>query len=780
MISKNAVSSSQLILVVDDEDAKRYTITHILKRGGHNVIEATTGQEALDLAKNHKPALIVLDINLPDINGFEVCQKLRQMPELSSVIIVQFSANYIAAKDKIFGLEKGADAYLTQPLESAELLATINAMLRMREAEEKVHKLTKDNEERLLELANSMPQMVWSAPPNGQPDFYNHRVRDLIGNDYKLMTERWQILVHPEDAQHVTKARAEGFQSENPFEIEYRLKQPDGSYNWMLSRVVPVFDESKILRRWYGTVTDISQVREREIFLKSVLDSSPDCIKVLDLQGRMISMNRAGLEIMGMEDFTACELQPWTSFWKGEEHQKAIDALAKIKRGETSSFEGYGEAIKGIPKWWEVSLTLIKGAEGFPVQILVLSRDITLRHNAAIELEKSAKEAEAAKIIAENANNAKSDFLANMSHEIRTPMNVVIGLTNILSKSDNLTSKQIEFINTLKTSADSLMSLINDLLDISKIESGNLNTEKISFSFYNLLLDVVIIMQAKANEKNISLLTELDEIKELNFIGDSTKISQIVTNLCGNALKFTERGHVKISALKQERFGKNYIDIIVSDTGIGIPADKQDFIFQKFMQADASINRKFGGTGLGLAISKTLAEAMGGQITVFSEIDKGSTFTLSLPLAVSGNLGQKESHSEEASLLMPHVDKPKLLLVEDHAPNVLVASTLLEELGYQIDTASNGNEAIIKARDNSYLAIIMDVQMPGINGLEATKTIRQEEITARKTPVPIIGMTAHALVGDREKCLAAGMDNYISKPFRLNDLAEALKNVANK
>ncbi len=371
---------------------------------------------------------------------------------------------------------------------------------------------------------------------------------------------------------------------------------------------------------------------------------------------------------------------------------------------------------------------------------------------------------------AEAANIAKSEFLANMSHEIRTPMNVVLGLSGILSRSAPLTEQQTEFIRTLQLSAESLLSLINDLLDFSKIETHAYDLELIPMDLKALIEDIVSLMLMKAEEKGLALETDLSAIEGRVWLGDPTRIRQILINLCGNAIKFTERGAVRVKvtrALSSDGAHED-VSISVADTGIGIAPDKLGMIFDKFTQADSSINRKYGGTGLGLAIVKAFVEMMDGDITVESVEEQGTTFTIRIPLTPQDKI-ETENNSVLATAPVPLA--AHVLLVEDHQPNILVASTYLEQFGFACDIAETGQQALDKFKKNRhYHAILMDVQMHGMDGLQATQAIRIHEKLNRLPPVRIIGMTAHALVGDREKCLAAGMDDYIAKPFDPEDL----------
>jgi two-component system, chemotaxis family, sensor kinase Cph1 len=383
---------------------------------------------------------------------------------------------------------------------------------------------------------------------------------------------------------------------------------------------------------------------------------------------------------------------------------------------------------------------------------------------------------ESEKLSAQQANLAKTEFLANMSHEIRTPMNAIIGLSRILSGSNPLTDKQREIVNTLQISCDTLLALINDLLDISKIESRNLDFEMIPFSMSQLIQEVISMMSVKALEKGLKFSLESDGVKNRTYTGDPSRIRQILMNLCSNAIKFTDRGGIDIFVLREPAAEKGLekICIEVRDTGIGIPPEKVGTVFQKFVQADNSISRRYGGTGLGLAITKMLTEAMGGEISVESELGKGSTFTVCFYLKISAQAAA-ESDNLLAQASPVAKSRPRVLIVEDYEPDMLVAATCLENSGYECDVARNGIEAVEKANEGEYIAILMDGQIPGINGFEASQIIRGHEKSHSKPRVPIIGMTAHAMSGDRERCLAAGMDDYIPKPVNEEDLTNKLR-----
>ncbi|MBB4080563.1 PAS domain S-box-containing protein [Lewinella aquimaris] len=380
---------------------------------------------------------------------------------------------------------------------------------------------------------------------------------------------------------------------------------------------------------------------------------------------------------------------------------------------------------------------------------------------------------------AEAANRSKSEFLANMSHEMRTPMNVVVGVANIMAKYENLSDTQLEMVQTLQNSADALLDLINDLLDISKIETQNIELERVPFSITRLMQEISDMMSVRAAQNGLRFRASGECTNHDVLLGDPTRLRQVILNLCSNALKFTQEGTVAIQLSCSPAAQDGFVDvsIAVSDTGIGIDERQLSAIFRSFTQADSSIDRKFGGTGLGLAITKRLVEMMDGNITVESVLGEGSTFTVTvqLPYSKVGTLEQGSDVTSQTHVQAPVNEQKKVLLVEDFEPNALIAARYLKIFGYSYDIARNGLQAVEKAQSGDYLAILMDVQMPEMNGLQATRQIRIHEQATEKHPTPIIAMTAYALAGDRERCLDAGMDDYLSKPIDAEGLREKLQ-----
>ena len=392
------------------------------------------------------------------------------------------------------------------------------------------------------------------------------------------------------------------------------------------------------------------------------------------------------------------------------------------------------------------------------------------------KLDANREDLELAKKEAESASQAKSQFLANMSHEIRTPLNAILGFSDLLRRT-SMNEEQLNYLETITTSGQLLASVINDILDISKIEAGKVQLEKIDFDLHLQLEQSINISKSKIHGKNVEMVLDIDPQLPKYFEGDSTRLQQIVVNLLSNAAKFTKQGRITLFAKRRKELDNSSQDMMgvwvgVQDTGIGIPKDKIGLLFMVFTQADVSTTRKFGGTGLGLAISKSLVELMGGRIWVESEEGKGSCFQFELPLRVGHSFQEKAQDKEKVD-----IQGVKLLVVEDSKPNQDLMKAYFKMMGVVAEFANNGKQAVEHLRlKKDYLLILMDMQMPVMDGIEATRIIRAEI----DRDIPIVALTAAVFKEDQDNCLRAGMNGFLTKPIDIKKLKSAIINYINK
>ncbi|MCS5597877.1 MAG: ATP-binding protein [Alphaproteobacteria bacterium] len=526
-----------------------------------------------------------------------------------------------------------------------------------------------------------------------------------------------------------------------------------------------------------------ASLKEAEERLSIAIDGSDDGIFDWDIKNNVVFFSRQFFEMIG-EKFDPAVSS--INFLKQRIHEDDLEkAWSYIEQYLDGGLSEYRQSFRmkhesGRWVWVQSRGKALFGADNKATRIVCIHTDIT--HTV-----KAQERLKAEKIEAEDANRAKSEFLAHMSHEIRTPLTAINGIVEIFERTkDSFNEKQQSLVGTLKSSTSSLIDLINDILDFSKIESGELELDEHGFSLDEVFENVISMMALKASEKGISFVFDYSALKGQDFYGDVKRIRQILVNLINNAIKFTDDGGVKINAELEDREGNPFLRINVSDTGIGIDSEDFDLVFQRFKQADSSVSRKYGGTGLGLPISKNLANLMGGDIFLSSQPGKGSTFSLLLPVKIEVQSVKTEKQDKGALKINDKIrsalsDDNKILVVEDYEGNVVLLSYMFDELDVVYDVARNGADAVDMWKKNHYDVVLMDIQMPVMDGFSATKHIRDFEAANNIERTPIIGMTAHALVGDKDKCIESGMDSYLPKPLVEADLKrEILKYVKAK
>jgi PAS domain S-box-containing protein len=596
----------------------------------------------------------------------------------------------------------------------------------------------------------------------------------------------WEEAIHPEDRQRVigiTRAYLKGLIPE--YEVEHRLRHKDGSYRWILRRGIALRDKGGRAYRLAGTHVDVTRLHEAEQvlresarFTRSLLDSVNALVAVVDETGTILSVNQT------WEDFARNNGAEEARVGIGANYLDTCDrAAAGGDAGAADFAAGLREVLAGKrdrfileypchspqeQRWFRAQVTPLRG--GGPPRAVVVHANLTDRKHVEQELAR-AKEA------AETAARAKSAFLAVMSHEIRTPMNGILGMIELLLGTP-LNETQRDYAVTARDSAGALLSILNDVLDLSKIEAGKLAIAAVDFNLRTVMEEVADLFAPTAQQKGLRLACRAPGDLPEHLVGDPVRIRQVLMNLTGNAVKFTDRGEVVLEAQgcsKTETTAT--VRLTVRDTGIGIPTEQHDLIFESFTQADGGPARAHEGTGLGLAICRHLARLMGGRIGVQSEPGVGSTFWFELTLPRSAARVDKQTCPPGPAVRPSPAAGPglglRVLVAEDHEVNRKVVRLMLEQLGCRVESVSNGREAIEAVKGSAYDVVLMDVQMPGMDGLEATAHIRRRE-SGQACRVPILALTAHAMEGDLQRCLAAGMDGYLPKPITQQALRAAL------
>jgi PAS domain S-box-containing protein len=509
------------------------------------------------------------------------------------------------------------------------------------------------------------------------------------------------------------------------------------------------------------------RLRDQQFYTRSLIESNIDALMTTDPSGIITDVNK---QMEALTGSTRDELigAPFKDCFTDPKRAEA-GIRRVLSEKSVTDYELTARARDGTQTVVSYNATTFYDRGRTLQGVFAAARDVTERKRVELELLQ-------AKAAAESANSTKSDFLASMSHEIRTPMNAIMGIADLLAKT-RLTPEQDKYVQIFRRSGDNLLNLINDILDLSKVEASQLDLERTGFSLSDDLEKVIEMVAPRAQEKGLALTCEIAADVSNDLVGDPTRLRQVLLNLLGNAVKFTPDGSV---SLKVERDGDSSVPtalrFTVSDTGIGIPHEKLNRVFERFTQGDSSTTRRFGGSGLGLTISRRLVELMGGRIWVESEVGKGSQFGFAVPF----ELWKSSRPAIAPEHMVPPSPLPalRILLAEDSPDNCTIALAYLEETLCRVDVAETGAIALEMFMAGRYDLVLMDRQMPVMDGLTATRTIRAWEKEHGRAPTPIIALTASALKGDRETCLAAGCTAYLSKPIKQHVLLRAIRDYA--
>ncbi|MBF0097314.1 MAG: response regulator [Magnetococcales bacterium] len=759
------------------------------------------------LQENRESAVLALEASLP----FERClSRIAHMHTNHPTLAILLLAEALPNDWVVTALQAGAQEMLTwsglssSSLERAILSAQarqhcLGAQIRGTFPYSKQARLLAESQQLARigswEFDLRSKQLIWSAEV--------FRIFEMDPDNFTASYEAFLALVHPEDRDGVNQAYLHSVNSRLPYHLEHRLQFADGRIKHVHERGETYYDESGQPLRSIGTVQDISdrkqaerRVNEQTARYHTLFQESPISLWEEDFSTVKRFLNE--LQQQGVADMgeylrthpavvRRCAQmvrivdvnQSTLRLYGAASQQEILANLAQFFTDETLNifaeeliafWNGQGmfqaECVQWTMQkkqiWVQIHAVVVAGYEINWGRVLITIVDLTDRKRTECHLL-------AAKQAAEAANQAKSEFLATMSHEIRTPMNIIMGMSEVLVQqmAEAGDAQQISYIHALQRNSNMLLELLNNLLDLTKLEAHSIALEDIEFDLEELMRTLVCMFQILVKEKGVRLEWQNEGVSTVRRHGDPLRLRQVLTNLLSNASKFTEQGSIIIRIEATEPQAQR-LTFRVIDTGIGIAEEKQALIFELFQQADTSHTRKYGGTGLGLYLCKKIVELLGGDLTLCSRPGYGSTFSFSidLPMVQDKPVAAPAAHLPAPGTGMAHWEGLRILLVEDAEDNIFLIKTFMRSTGVQLEIAENGQLAVERVKNRTYDLILMDIQMPVMDGYTATRAIRTWEQEQQRPPVPILALTAYALHGDSANSLAAGCNGHLTKPIR--------------
>ncbi|MFP5257894.1 MAG: PAS domain S-box protein, partial [Acidobacteriota bacterium] len=645
----------------------------------------------------------------------------------------------------------------------AEILCIGNDITERKRIEEAL----RASEARYALVARGANDGIWDWDLRTHAVYFSPRYLDILGyapDEMGQLLDEWTRRIHPDDAEAVVRANKRCADGEvDTFAVEYRMRHKDGSYRWIHGRGASLKDEQGNVIRLAGTHTDITRrkrdekaLRESQDQLAKIFRFAPVGIAITTRrEGRILDLNETSARILG---YVKAEIMGRTvtelGLWRTPEAREAL--LAELARnGSVNGKELVFTHKSGTPV--VVLYSAVPHQTYGESCILAVLMDISERKAMEQALRRSKDAAEA-------ANKAKSEFLSTMSHEIRTPMNTILGMVDVLTPTA-LTPEQAYAIKAIELAGGNLLALLNDILDLSQIEAGGVIMEEKICDLRELCAQLVDMMRPDAARKGLEMRLETHGELPPRLYCCPDRIRQILLNLLGNAIKFTPKGEIVLELGREDSPDGQKLRLAVRDTGIGIPADKQSLIFDRFTQINAAANRQYGGVGLGLAICKKLAEMMDGRIRVQSREGHGSTFTLTLPLRPAGRPQSQPQSAPQCPLRPGKGRGGSVLLVEDSPSNVEVMRLMLEDTSFDVAWAPSGEAALALLEEKSFDIVLMDVEMPGMDGYETTRALRRQEQEQGRARTPVVALTAHAFEEHRQHSIEAGCDDFQVKPI---------------
>lgn len=636
----------------------------------------------------------------------------------------------------------------------------------------------KQSEDRLRLVLDAISDGVWDLNLKTGEEYHSPLYARRLGyepEEIDSSRQGWIDMLHPEDREGAVSRENAFLAGESElFQSEFRMRRKDGEYIWVMSRArVVERDENGVPQRVVGAHLDITERKaaeqallESEQRLALATESAGIGTWVWDIITDEMTWDERIFRLYGIPEIPEhYGLEYWQSCLHPDDREPTGEACLAAVRGEKDyDVEFRVQWPDGTVRWMKGDGIVIRDEDGKPIRMLGTNYDITDRKMAEYDLLKAKEKAEA-------ANKAKSEFLANMSHEIRTPLNGLMGMLQLL-KTTRQDANQDEYTNQALQSSRRLLQLLTDILDLARVEAGKMNIAWEATDLRDVVDDTVQLFMPVAMEKRLGLHVCVNPVIPSSVKGDGARLQQVLSNLVGNALKFTDVGHVQIDVhpLPPREDGEYRVLFAISDTGIGMTGETMDMLFNPFTQAEQNYVRKYQGAGLGLSISKRLVELMGGSMAVESEEEIGTTLYFCVPF-----LATQSSPSDSPAVdLQPWLQGLDILVVEDDETSMFIAREHLKREGHQTEAASDGKQALEMMQKRSFDLVLMDVQMPVLDGVETTVAIRQGEVGDRNRDIPIIAMTAYAMVGDKDKFLGAGMDGYVSKPVDINQLRKVI------
>ncbi len=798
------MSDALKILLVEDNYGDARLIDIFMKEAFGNNFSLHVCQDLASTIKEIQENklgfdIIIADLTLPDSDGLDTFKRIHaHAPEIPTIVLTGIEDESIG----INALKFGAQDFLTKDSIKAKWLKrsidySIERSKLLKELSENTKELKQKSEDLLTQQLKLAEAQKLAHIGSWEFDFSNfafkwsdelYRIYGVSPNEFIPTMELLLDYVHPEDKENFLKI-AHQYPESQTQDYYYKIIRKNGEIRTINGRGEPIFDSAGTLIRAIGTAQDVTERIYEEGLEKLALAAtkSYNSVIITNNYGKIEWVNEGFTKLTGytldsvqnvnelLKRNDTAELNKQTTFY---------ESIRTEKKPITYEHKNY--AIDGKEFWVITTLTPVFGTNGEVERVIAIDSDITVRKQMEEELvlannisehllkkgNKALNELMKTQKELKETMKVKEQFLANMSHEIRTPMNAIVGFTDLILKTE-LNTDQKQYIDAIKTSGQNLLVIINDILDFSKSQAGKLVFEQTDIQLSQAISTLIDLMLPKSMEKNIRLSYKIGSSVPEYLIGDPTRLNQILINLVSNAIKFTEKGEINIE-VELLKDAEEHVELLfsITDTGIGIAPDKLNSIFEGFTQASNDTTRKYGGTGLGLTIVKQLVEQQGGEIHVTSELDKGSVFSFNISFKKGSSRITKDPRVTE----FQKIEHLQVLLVEDNYLNQVLATKVLTNWGWHVDVAENGVIAIEKLKKNNYDVILMDIQMPEMDGYEATKHIRKA-LAAPKSQIPIIAMTAHAISGEVKRCEQVGMNGYISKPFNEDDLYTKIRTV---